>query len=169
MDSKLIEITGLLEKDDVQHGRIFQIITMILAIENEEGKQMQGSMTTLKERVADLQKLNKERTQGEWRLVKGMWNFTEGAKDSGIEFGNEGGFSLHDAPNPENNIRFFFAAPEMMNVIGELGTLLAKAMQTLDKLSRLGNGAELGNSDGNRIAQQAFSEINAVMEGDGGE
>jgi hypothetical protein len=42
----------------------------------------------------------------------------------------------------------------------ELEAKLAKAVVTLDKLARLGNGEKFGNSDGNMIARAALAEIN---------
>jgi archaellum biogenesis ATPase FlaH len=44
--------------------------------------------------------------------------------------------------------------------ITNLNSSIKKLTETLEKLSRLGNGDELGNSEGNMIARQALKEVN---------
>ena len=41
----------------------------------------------------------------------------------------------------------------------ELEAKLAKAVEALEKLARLGNGDRYGNSDGNMIARAALAEL----------
>jgi ABC-type uncharacterized transport system ATPase component len=43
--------------------------------------------------------------------------------------------------------------------IEELEAKLAKAVETLEKLARLGNGDRYGNSDGNMIARTTLAEL----------
>lgn len=51
--------------------------------------------------------------------------------------------------------------------IDTLRSVLTKAGEALDRLSRLGNEPHLGNSTGNRIAQAALQEINQVLKHEG--
>lgn len=44
-------------------------------------------------------------------------------------------------------------------------TLLEKAKAALEQLARLGNGDQLGNSDGNMIARRALAELGGGEEG----
>ena len=46
----------------------------------------------------------------------------------------------------------------MRNIFHEQDTRIAELEGALDKLARLGNGPDYGNSDGNVIAQQALAK-----------
>lgn len=50
-------------------------------------------------------------------------------------------------------------ADEMIYRIEELEAQLAKAVEALEKLARLGNGDRYGNSDGNMIARTTLAEL----------
>lgn len=47
----------------------------------------------------------------------------------------------------------------MGNTVAETENQLAKATEALQKLARLGNGNEYGNSDGNMIARRVLAEL----------
>jgi hypothetical protein len=47
----------------------------------------------------------------------------------------------------------------MDNTVADLEAKLAKAVEALDRLARLGNGDRYGNSEGNVIAQTTIAEI----------
>jgi len=48
---------------------------------------------------------------------------------------------------------------EMLDRIEELEAKLEKAVESLEKLARLGNGDLYGNSDGNMIARATLAEL----------
>jgi hypothetical protein len=51
---------------------------------------------------------------------------------------------------------------ELADRIEAMTAKLAKAVEALDRLARLGNGDRYGNSEGNVIAQTAIAEIKAT-------
>jgi len=56
-----------------------------------------------------------------------------------------------------------YASVELIEVLAdrieELEAKLAKAVEALEKLARLGNGERYGNSDGNMIARTTLAEL----------
>ena len=51
---------------------------------------------------------------------------------------------------------------ELADRIEAMTAKLAKAVEALDRLARLGNGDRYGNSEGNVIAQTTIAEIKAT-------
>lgn len=60
-----------------------------------------------------------------------------------------------------NNVRY---SVETYNSLPKLLDALEKAMESLEELSRLGNGERLGNSIGNVKAQKALSDITQILQ-----
>jgi hypothetical protein len=62
--------------------------------------------------------------------------------------------------SPEHNsCRNDFICEQAADRIEELEAKLAKAVEALEKLARLGNGDRYGNSDGNTIARTTLAEL----------
>lgn len=59
----------------------------------------------------------------------------------------------------DNKERLLGMLPALLADREELVRMNAIAIEALEKLSRLGNGEQLGNSDGNVMAQRALSRI----------
>ena len=59
---------------------------------------------------------------------------------------------------PDNRLDYS-TATEAAARIEELEAKLAKAVEALEKLARLGNGDRYGNSDGNTIARTTLAEL----------
>jgi hypothetical protein len=79
------------------------------------------------------------------------------------------GGALYTAISPEGIIKATQKAPngfafsqlvaDFNTMGGHLAMTHPEAVEALEKLARLGNGDQYGNSDGNRIAQQALAKI----------